>query len=149
MFQKGLTLNAPYDKWGAQVAKILITPGAARDRLTAGAYIPRDEERRDRPPGVRHGGGDQGRPDRGAGCARRMKEGKLPQRTLAERRASARCSRSIVTQEEYDHLVLHGPPAARASIKVDDFEHGSLARDEAREDTWQADSRKKAAVASL
>src|SRR5471030_2438200 len=43
VFPKGLTLNAPFDKVGAKVATILITPGAARDRLTAGVYIPRDE----------------------------------------------------------------------------------------------------------
>ncbi|HEX7559938.1 MAG TPA: acyl-CoA dehydrogenase, partial [Usitatibacter sp.] len=43
VFPKGLTLNAPFDKVGGKVANILITPGAARDRLTAGAYIPRDE----------------------------------------------------------------------------------------------------------
>src|ERR1700741_4501544 len=43
-FPKGLTLNAPYDKCGAKVASILLTPGAARDRLTAGAYIPRRED---------------------------------------------------------------------------------------------------------
>src|SRR6202171_4669395 len=32
VFPKGLTLNAPFDKVGAKVATILITPGAARDR---------------------------------------------------------------------------------------------------------------------
>src|SRR5207248_10486541 len=44
VFPKGLTLDAPTDKWGSRVAQILITPGAARDRLTAGAYVPRRED---------------------------------------------------------------------------------------------------------
>jgi len=44
VFPKGLTLNAPYDKVGAKVASILLTPGAARDRLTAGAYVPHKED---------------------------------------------------------------------------------------------------------
>ena len=45
-FPKGLTLTPPHDKWVSRVAEILLTPGAARDRLTAGAYIPRARGRR-------------------------------------------------------------------------------------------------------
>jgi acyl-CoA dehydrogenase len=43
VFPKGMTLTAPHDRWGSKVAQILLTPGTARDRLTAGAYVPRDE----------------------------------------------------------------------------------------------------------
>jgi acyl-CoA dehydrogenase len=43
IFPKGLTLTTPSDAMGRAVAKILIEPGAARDRLTAGVYVPDDE----------------------------------------------------------------------------------------------------------
>ena len=44
VFPKGLTLIQPSDEMGHQVAKILITPTAARDRLIAGMYLPDDEK---------------------------------------------------------------------------------------------------------
>ena len=74
-----------------------------------------------------------------------QKEGKLPQHTLAERRLAAR-DRQIVTQEEYDHLV-YTDRLRRDVVKVDDFPI-DLARHVA-EDTWQPDSHRKAAVASM
>lgn len=40
VFPKGLTLNAPTDAMGHAVAQLLLAPSAARDRLTAGIYIP-------------------------------------------------------------------------------------------------------------
>lgn len=43
VFPKGMTLIQPTDSMGHEVAKILITPCAARDRLTAGIYLPDDE----------------------------------------------------------------------------------------------------------
>ena len=43
VFPKGLTLMQPSDAMGHEVAKILITPCAARDRLIAGIYLPNDE----------------------------------------------------------------------------------------------------------
>jgi acyl-CoA dehydrogenase len=43
IFPKGLTLTAPSDAMGRAVAKILIEPNAARDRLTAGIYVSGDE----------------------------------------------------------------------------------------------------------
>ena len=43
VFPKGLTLIKPSDDMGHEVAKILINPGAARDRLIAGMYLPKDE----------------------------------------------------------------------------------------------------------
>jgi hypothetical protein len=103
VFPKGLTLNAPHDKWALKVAELLITPGAARDRLTAGVYIPRDEN------------DVVGRLEFAmeaviksdpfeARMRKAQKEGKLPQRTLVERRLAA-LNQKILTQEEYDHLV--------------------------------------------
>ena len=45
VFPKGLTLNAPHDKWAlARGRDPASTPGAARDRLTAGTYLPRRED---------------------------------------------------------------------------------------------------------
>ncbi len=43
VFPKGMTLIQPSDDLGHEVAKILITPCAARDRLVAGMYLPDDE----------------------------------------------------------------------------------------------------------
>lgn len=43
VFPKGMTLIQPSDDLGHEVAKILITPCAARDRLIAGMYLPDDE----------------------------------------------------------------------------------------------------------
>jgi acyl-CoA dehydrogenase len=43
VFPKGMTLIQPSDQMGHEVAKILITPSAARDRLIAGMYLPNDE----------------------------------------------------------------------------------------------------------
>ena len=43
VFPKGLTLIQPSDEMGHEVAKILINPTAARDRLIAGMYLPNDE----------------------------------------------------------------------------------------------------------
>lgn len=44
VFPKGMTLIQPSDELGHEVAKILITPSAARDRLIAGMYLPNDEK---------------------------------------------------------------------------------------------------------
>jgi acyl-CoA dehydrogenase len=44
VFPKGMTLIQPSDQLGHEVAKILITPSAARDRLIAGMYLPNDEK---------------------------------------------------------------------------------------------------------
>ncbi|MFN5541351.1 MAG: acyl-CoA dehydrogenase [Betaproteobacteria bacterium] len=43
VFPKGMTLIQPSDQLGHEVAKILITPSAARDRLIADMYLPNDE----------------------------------------------------------------------------------------------------------
>jgi acyl-CoA dehydrogenase len=43
VFPKGMTLIQPSDELGHEVAKILINPSAARDRLIAGMYLPNDD----------------------------------------------------------------------------------------------------------
>jgi acyl-CoA dehydrogenase len=144
-FPKGLTLDAPRDKWATRVAEILITPGAARDRLTAGAYAPRRED------------DVIGRLDLAmeatiaadpieAKMRRAAKEGKLAQRTLAERRAAALAA-GIITQAELDHL-NHTDRLRREVIRVDDFEH-DLARGAAQGEAAWPEPRRKAAVESM
>jgi acyl-CoA dehydrogenase len=147
VFPKGLTLNAPYDKVGAKVAAILLTPGAARDRLTAGAYIPRKED------------DVIGRLDFAmeatikadpieAKVRKAVKDGLLPQRTLAERRQAA-VVQGIITQAEMEHMV-YTDRLRKDVIKVDDFEHDLGRKGEQPEETWQqADTKKKAVVASM
>jgi acyl-CoA dehydrogenase len=144
-FPKGLTLDAPEDRWAKQVAEILITPGAARDRLTAGAYVPRRED------------DVIGRLDFAMEAAiaadpveakmrRAGKEGKLGQRTLAERRAAA-LAQGIVTQAELE-VVERADRLRRDVIRVDDFEH-DLARGAPQEKAWQASEAPRKAVASI
>ncbi|MCX7192110.1 MAG: acyl-CoA dehydrogenase [Proteobacteria bacterium] len=44
IFPVGKRLNPPSDKLGHEVATLLMQPGAVRDRLTSGMYIPADEQ---------------------------------------------------------------------------------------------------------
>jgi acyl-CoA dehydrogenase len=44
VFPLGRCLSPPSDHLGHQIATLLMQPGAARDRLTAGMYIPNDEQ---------------------------------------------------------------------------------------------------------
>jgi len=145
VFPKGLTLDAPSDRVGSLVAQILITPGAARDRLTAGAYVPRRED------------DVVGRLEFAMEAAikaepietkmrRAGREGKLAQATLAERRLAA-VSQGIITREEHDHL-LYADRLRRDVIKVDDFET-DLSRGNRQEEPWQQDSKKRVAAASM
>ncbi|MFZ1547339.1 MAG: acyl-CoA dehydrogenase domain-containing protein, partial [Candidatus Nitrotoga sp.] len=43
IFPRGKYLTPPSDKLGHQVSALLLQPGAARDRLTVGMYLPSDE----------------------------------------------------------------------------------------------------------
>ena len=117
VFPKGLTLTAPYDKWGSRVARILITPGAARDRLTAGAYVPRDENDVIGRMEFAMEATIKADPIE-AKVRTAQKEGKLPQRTLAERRLAA-LNQGILTKEEYEHL-HYTDRLRRDVVKVDD-----------------------------
>ncbi len=151
VFPKGLTLDAPTDKVGSKVAEILITPGAARDRLTAGAYVPRRDD------------DVIGRLDFAmeaviaaepieAKMRRAVKEGKLAQQRTGAERQRAALEAGIITQAEFDHLA-YTDRLRHDVIRVDDFEH-DLSRgtkpEEMPEETWQAtDSKKKIAAASM
>ncbi|HSN21740.1 MAG TPA: acyl-CoA dehydrogenase [Usitatibacter sp.] len=144
-FPKGLTLDAPRDAWASKVAEILITPGAARDRLTAGAYVPRRED------------DVVGRMEFAmeaviaaepieAKMRRAAKDGKLAQRTLAERRAAA-LAQGVITQAELDHL-NRTDRLRREVIRVDDFDHDLSRGAKQEEATWQ-EPRRKAAAPSM
>jgi acyl-CoA dehydrogenase len=117
-FPKGLTLTAPHDKWASRVARLLIEPGAARDRLTAGIYLPRQED------------DIIGRLEFAmeavikadpieARIRAAQKEGRLPQRSAAERRDAA-VKGGIITPAEFEHLV-RTDRLRREVIMVDDF----------------------------
>ena len=146
VFPKGMTLNAPFDKVGAKVANILLTPGAARDRLTAGVYIPRRED------------DVLGRLEFAmeatikadpieARMRAAVKEGKLPQRALADRRAAA-VAQGIITREEASHLD-YTDRLRHDVIMVDDHEHDLSRGAKVQEDSWQSDTKKKVVAASM
>ena len=127
------------------MAGILLTPGAARDRLTAGAYIPRDEN------------DTIGRLEFAmeavikaeaieAKMRKAAKEGLLTQRTVEERRAVA-LAQGIITQAETEHLA-YTDRLRRDVVKVDDFEHELGRGAQSQEEPWQ-DSKKKVAAASM
>lgn len=77
---------------------------------------------------------------------RAAKEGKLPQRTLAERRAAA-ARQGVITQAELEHLE-RTDRLRREVIRVDDFEHDLSRADRQGGAPWQ-EPRRKAAVESL
>ena len=145
VFPKGLTLDAPTDRIGSRVAQILITPGAARDRLTAGAYVPRRED------------DVIGRLEFAmeaviaaepieAKIRKAQKEGRLALSPRGDRKAEALAA-GVITQAEHDHLA-YTERLRREVVRVDDFEH-DLSRGARQEDPWQQDSRKKAVAASI
>jgi acyl-CoA dehydrogenase len=142
IFPKGLTLEAPRDKVGSKVAQILITPGAARDRLTAGAYIPNDEHDVIGRLEFAMQAVIDAEPIE-AKLRAAAKEGKLPQRTAEERRRAAALA-GIITAAEAAHLE-RTEQLRRDVIKVDDFEH-DLSRRAKTEDPWQQSPRKAVAA---
>jgi acyl-CoA dehydrogenase len=130
IFPKGLTLTAPHDRWATRVAKLLIEPGASRDRLTAGLYLPRRED------------DVIGRLEFAmeavilsepieAKLRAAQKAGRLPQRTAAERREAA-VREGLVTAAEAEQLA-RTDRLRREVIRVDDFPH-DLSRQSAQED---------------
>ena len=146
VFPKGLTLIAPSDRVGSQVAQILITPCAARDRLTAGAYVPRRED------------DVIGRLDIAmeavvaaepleARLRRAMRDGQLRDGPAADVRDTA-LRLGVITQQEHD-LLARAERLRRDVVKVDDFDAASIGR-LAQEETWQqTDPRKMRAAASM
>jgi len=136
VFPKGLTLTAPYDKWGTRVAQILITPGAARDRLTAGAYIPRKEDDTIGRLEFAMEAVIEAEPIE-AKIRTAQKAGQLPQRTLAERRSAA-LGLGVITAAEHEHL-LRTDRLRSAVVMVDDHPH-DLSRtgtESPPEEKWQ------------
>jgi acyl-CoA dehydrogenase len=143
VFPKGLTLDAPHDRWGTKVAQILLTPGAARDRLTAGAYIPRKED------------DVIGRLDFAMEAAiaaepietklrRAVREGQVRGRTAEDQRQHALVL-GLLTASELD-LLARADRLRAEVIRVDDF-GPDLGRDQHEEDSWQPS--RKVAVASM
>ena len=133
VFPKGLTLNVPYDKWASRVAQLMITPGSARDRLTAGAYIPDDEN--DVIGRLEHAMHAVIKADPiEAKIRAAQKEGKLPQKSVTERRDAA-VKQAIITLAEYEHLA-RTDKLRREVVMVDDFEH-DMSR-AAKEEKWQS-----------
>ena len=147
VFPKGLTLDTPSDKCGSRVAEILLTPGASRDRLTAGAYVPRNEDDVVGRLELAMEAVIKAEPIE-AKLRRAAKEGKLPQRTDAERRLAA-AKQGIVSPAELDHLA-YTDRLRHDVIKVDDFDHDLARQSAPQEETWQStDSKKRALAASL
>jgi acyl-CoA dehydrogenase len=146
VFPKGLTLTAPADRVGSQVAEILITPCAARDRLTAGAYVPRRED------------DVIGRLDIAMEAViaaepieqklrRAVRDGRLREGPAADVRDTA-LRLGIVTQQEHEQLA-RAERLRRDVVKVDDFDAATIGGI-AQEDAWpQADPKKVRAAASM
>ncbi|MGE0355537.1 MAG: acyl-CoA dehydrogenase [Burkholderiales bacterium] len=118
IFPKGLTLTAPHDKWASRVARLLIEPGPVRDRLTAGVYLPRREDDLVGRLEFAMEAVIAAEPME-AKIRAAQKEGRLPQRTLAERRDAA-VKGGILTSAEFEHLA-RTDRLRRAVIMVDDF----------------------------
>jgi acyl-CoA dehydrogenase len=130
VFPKGLTLTAPHDKWVSRVARLLIEPGPVRDRLTAGIYLPRDENDIIGRLEFAMEAVIKAEPIE-AKLRAAQKEGKLPQRTVVERRDAAVKS-GLITLAEFEHLV-RTDRLKREVIMVDDFPT-DLSRGKTRED---------------
>ncbi|HRE13808.1 MAG TPA: acyl-CoA dehydrogenase [Usitatibacteraceae bacterium] len=129
-FPKGLTLTAPHDKWASRVAKLMIEPGPARDRLSAGMYLPRKE---DDPIGRLEFAMEAviASDPVEARLRAAQKAGQLPQRTVAERREAA-VKLGVITAEESTQLA-RTDRLRRAVIMVDDFPN-DLSRQTRQED---------------
>jgi len=118
IFPKGLTLTAPHDKWNTRVAKLLVEPGATRDRLTAGMYLPRREDDLIGRLEFAMEAVIKADPIE-AKLRAAQKEGRLPQRSAAERRDAA-VKQGIITLADFEHLA-RTDRLRREVIMVDDF----------------------------
>jgi acyl-CoA dehydrogenase len=101
-----------------RVARLLIEPGATRDRLTAGMYLPRKEDDVIGRLEFAMEAVIKAEPIE-AKLRAAQKEGRLPQRGAAERRDAA-VKQGIVTLAEFEHLV-RTDRLRREVIMVDDF----------------------------
>jgi acyl-CoA dehydrogenase len=133
IFPKGLTLTAPHDKWVSRVAKLMTEPGATRDRLTAGLYLPRKEDDLIGRLEFAMEAVIQADPIE-AKLRAAQKEGKLPQRSAAERREAA-VKLGVISREDLEHLV-RTDRLRREVIMVDDFPNDLSRRKTEETEQW-------------
>jgi acyl-CoA dehydrogenase len=118
IFPLGRPYVVPSDELGGRVADLLIAPSATRDRLTAGMYIPRDEND---PVGVIELALEatlQAEPVH-AKIRAAQKAGKLDGRSAQEMESQA-LARGVVTSAEHA-LLVRARELTGEVIKVDDF----------------------------
>lgn len=140
-FPLGRGLRAPDDRLGGEVTRLLSEPSAARDRLTRGMFIRKDEAD---PVGRLEVALDLVVPAEAVEAKLRAaaKAGVLHGRTNDERRASA-LSQGIITAEEAA-LLDRFKRVQRACIMVDDFPR-DIGRNVAATSTTETKWRREAA----
>lgn len=139
-FPLGRSLRGPDDRLGGEVTRLLAEPSAARDRLTRGMYIRKDEAD---PVGRLEVALDLVVPAEAVEAKLRAaaKAGVLHGRSNEERRASA-LSQGIITAEEAA-LLDRFKRVQRDCIMVDDFPHDigrNVATGDAGERKWQKEA---------
>lgn len=139
-FPLGRSLRAPDDRLGATVARLLSEPSAARDRLTRGMFIRKDEAD---PVGRLEVALDLVVPAEAVEAKLRAaaKAGVLHGRTSEERRASA-LSQGIITADEAA-LLDRFQRVQRDCIMVDDFPRDigrNVATNPASETKWRREA---------
>jgi len=127
IFPWGLTLKAPSDRIGTQVARSLMQPGGTRDRLTRGMFVSKDEQD---PVGVLgpalHAVLETEPVEQK--LRKLTREGKLSALTNAERLAEA-LGNGQINQAEFD-AVTRARKLKRDVIMVDDFDKSLRHHDE-------------------
>ncbi len=127
VFPWGLTRKAPSDRMGTRVVRALMTPGGARERLTRGMHVPKDERE---PLGVLEPALravlDTEQTERKLRSLAR--EGKLTAFTERERLAEA-CDAGLISAEEC-RAVERARRLKREVIMVDDFDPSLTRYDE-------------------
>ncbi|MEZ5619122.1 MAG: acyl-CoA dehydrogenase [Rhodocyclaceae bacterium] len=118
LFPLGRPYVVPSDRLGGQVANLLIAPSAARDRLTAGMYLPRDEHD---PVGVVELALEATIKAEGVAAKIRaaQKAGALSGNSLQEIESQA-LAHGVITAEE-QALLARAHALTAEVIKVDDF----------------------------
>ncbi|HSD59658.1 MAG TPA: acyl-CoA dehydrogenase [Burkholderiales bacterium] len=118
-FPLGRPFSPPSDRLGHEVAELLLAPGAARDRLTAGIYIPRNETE---PVGALEIALESAIRCEAieARLRKAVKDAKIGGGTPDEL-AEAGLRAGIITQADADALVRH-KVLRRKVVMVDDFE---------------------------
>ncbi len=119
IFPWGLTLQAPSDRLGTKVARLMMEPGEARDRLTRGMYVPNDET--DAIGVLPHALKAVLATEPVEQKLRKLtRDGKLKALTQLERLAEALAG-GVITQAEFD-AVTRARKLKRDVIMVDDFD---------------------------